>query len=202
MENNKQYVLATDIFNLLLEVRARATRCIGYNHIIHFLAKVLLPIMYSLFSFDSITCFLIFILCRTSYLKHQFFFDTCFVCLAISCSAHYNIDQTFSSVPYLHHALKSHFLFLQQLQCLADYFGNLTGSRKIVLLFSGHSSQYQLGSVLKVLRLFSNFHHWFGSMKDVIPENFSTIGFTNQILWLFKDLGISENLNILRIFDF
>ena len=59
MENNKQYVLATDIFNLLLEVRARATRCIGYNHIIHFLAKVLLPIMYLVFSFNFLIFFII-----------------------------------------------------------------------------------------------------------------------------------------------
>ena len=66
----------------------------------------------------------------------------------------------------------------------------------------GHSSQYQQGSVLKVLRFFPNFHHLFASMRDVIPENFSSIGFTNQILWLFKICTISKNLKLLSFIDF
>ena len=63
----------------------------------------------------------------------------------------------------------------------------------------GHSGQYQQGSILKVLTFFSTFHHLFGSMRDVIPENFSSIGFTNQILWLFKDL---HNFRKFETFEF
>ena len=69
-------------------------------------------------------------------------------------------------------------------------------------LYKGQSSQYHQGSVRRVFRFFLNFHHLFRCMKEVIPENFSSIGLTNLILWLFNDLDNFGNFEIRGFSDF
>ena len=56
----------------------------------------------------------------------------------------------------------------------------------------GHSSQYHRGSVLRVLRFPSNFHHWLVSRSGANPENFSLKAFSNQFLLVFKDLTVAS----------
>ena len=50
----------------------------------------------------------------------------------------------------------------------------------------GHSSEGHLGSGMKVLQISSNFHHQFLSMRQVYPENFSSMSLTVQFLWHFS----------------
>ena len=53
----------------------------------------------------------------------------------------------------------------------------------------GHSSQIQLGSVVKMFKFFSNFYYQFVFMKGINPENFGPFTFSTSIfrdIWNFE----------------
>ena len=62
----------------------------------------------------------------------------------------------------------------------------------------GHSSQNHLGSVSKVLKNSSNFHHFLVSLREVNPENFRSLALTVYFLEAFKVFRILQNFCILR----
>ena len=62
----------------------------------------------------------------------------------------------------------------------------------------GHSSQYDLGSISKVLKNSSNFHHFLVSLREVNPENFMSLALTVYFLETFKVFQIPQSFCILR----
>ena len=75
---------------------------------------------------------------------------------------------------------------------------NLTKKRLKSHNLMGHSSQYHLGSVPKVLKNSSNFHHFLVSLREVNPENFRSLAFTVYFLEAFKVIRILQNFCILH----